>query len=99
MLHALSFGRDTLRAAPRAGRNAWSPEPLSKKIPRPVYTALFLRLSCVLRLAYPFYFVGFVVAIGSATGVVEGWTAIAGLIAGLAIFAVGLVVEHRGISA
>ena len=53
-----------------------------------------------MRLSYAFYFVGVVVAVGSVTGlVVEGWAAIAGLIAGLAIFGAGLVVEQREISA
>jgi hypothetical protein len=80
--------------AARWGRGLRS---LSKNSTGRVYTALFFRLSCV-RLAYPLYVAGVVVSIGSATGVVEGWTAIAGLIAGLAIFVAGLVAEHREIS-
>jgi hypothetical protein len=51
------------------------------------------------RFAYPFYVVGLVVSVGSATGVVGGWTAIAAFFAGLAIFVAGLVVEHRETSA
>ncbi len=52
-----------------------------------------------MRLAYPFYVVGLVVSVGSATGVVGGWTAVAAFVVGLAIFIAGIAVEYRETSA
>ena len=50
-----------------------------------------------LGVAYVVYLVGFAVAIGSATGTaLHGGLAFAGFVAGLAIFGLGLVLEHRG---